>query len=207
MRQVSRWLVGLCWLGLSVNAQAVASLDQVLGDFRSMDADFIQRTTDLEYYNWTQVKGRILVQRPDKMRLSVTSPISQQIVADGQYLWIIDSDLKQATTYKQQEALENTPMVLLMQPERLRTDFNSRIEVKSNNEPWYVLESLNPQSPFNRVELKIRNDRIQEVLVYQRNKNEEVKFMFDYSSYNVEIDEAAFAVQVGPDMDRLGEGQ
>jgi outer membrane lipoprotein carrier protein len=191
----------------SLMAQGAPSLDQVLGDFRSMDADFVQRTTDLEYYNWTQVKGRILLQRPDKMRLSVTSPISQQIVADGQYLWIIDSDLKQATTYKQNEALENTPMVLLMQPERLRTDFKSRIEVKSNNEPWYVLESLNPQSPFNRVELKIRNDRIQEVLVYQRNKNEEVKFMFDYISYNVEIDEAAFAVQVGPDMDRLGEGQ
>ncbi len=198
------WLTALV-IGFAGGARA-DDLSEALRDFRSMDADVVQRTTDLEYYGWTQVKGRILVQRPDKMRLSVTSPITQQIVADGHFLWIIDSDLKQATTYRQKEALENTPMVLLMEPARLRTDFASRIEVKSNNEPWFVLEPLDKTSPFSRVELKIRSQRIQEVLVYPRDKNEEIRWIFNYISYNVEIDEAAFAVQVGPDMDRLGEG-
>ena len=51
--------------------------------------------------------------RPGRFRFHYQKPFEQQIVADGQTLWLYDADLNQVTARRQQEALGNTPAALI----------------------------------------------------------------------------------------------
>lgn len=51
--------------------------------------------------------------RPSRFRFHYLKPFEQQIVADGQTLWLYDVDLNQVTARRQQEALGNTPAALI----------------------------------------------------------------------------------------------
>ncbi len=51
--------------------------------------------------------------RPGRFRFHYLKPFEQQIVADGQTLWLYDTDLNQVTARRQQEVLGNTPAALI----------------------------------------------------------------------------------------------
>ena len=51
--------------------------------------------------------------RPNRFRFHYTRPFEQQIVADGQTLWLYDLDLNQVTSRKQAAVLGTTPAALI----------------------------------------------------------------------------------------------
>ena len=65
-------------------------------------------------------RGEFSFLRPDRFRFRYTHPFEQEIVADGQTLWIHDVDLNQVTARRQAEALSQTPAALLAASADLR---------------------------------------------------------------------------------------
>jgi len=58
-------------------------------------------------------RGTLLLQRPGKFRWDYMQPYKQQIVGDGQRLWIYDVDLEQVIVKPMDAALGDTPALLL----------------------------------------------------------------------------------------------
>lgn len=76
-------------------------------------ADFVQ-TVEGAAFSQPEVSGGILMmRRPGRFRWDYQTPYQQLIVADGQRLWIYDQDLEQVIVQPMDEALGDTPALLL----------------------------------------------------------------------------------------------
>ncbi|MCW8922423.1 MAG: outer membrane lipoprotein chaperone LolA [Gammaproteobacteria bacterium] len=88
-------------------------LERFLTQSKTMSADFVQtlRTDDNEVLQ--ESKGRFYLSRPGRFRWNYTEPYQQEIVSDGEQVWIYDVDLKQVTVQQQSASTNNTPMALM----------------------------------------------------------------------------------------------
>lgn len=112
-------------------ADGLGSLDAFIGHVQSGEADFVQTVTspgaDGQPDRVKQSSGRFVFERPGRFRFDYTEPFAQEIVADGQTLWLYDVDLEQVTRRPQEQVLGQTPAALLAaaaDAEALAADFD-----------------------------------------------------------------------------------
>ena len=88
-------------------------LDRFLKESKTMSANFVQtlRADDNEVLQ--ESKGHFYLSRPGKFRWNYTTPYVQEIVSDGEQVWIYDVDLKQVTVQTQSPSANKTPMALM----------------------------------------------------------------------------------------------
>ena len=88
-------------------------LNKFIVDTKTMSAEFSQtlRSSDGELLQ--ESTGQFYLDKPGKFRWNYIKPYAQEIVSDGENIWIHDVDLQQVTVQKQTIALSNTPMALI----------------------------------------------------------------------------------------------
>lgn len=109
-------LIFLWLLAVPVTVQAGEGerlLDRFLKASKTMSADFVQtlRTDDNEVLQ--ESRGHFYLSRPGKFRWNYTAPYQQEIVSDGERVWIYDVDLRQVTVQQRSTSANNTPMALM----------------------------------------------------------------------------------------------
>lgn len=99
-------------------------LERFLSQSKTMSADFVQtlRTDDNEVLQ--ESKGHFYLNRPGKFRWNYTAPYEQEIVSDGEQVWIFDVDLQQVTVQNKSVSLNNTPMALMEGTLKLKEAYN-----------------------------------------------------------------------------------
>ncbi|MBS0450503.1 MAG: outer membrane lipoprotein chaperone LolA [Proteobacteria bacterium] len=118
---MKRLLSGMSLLLALVAGQAWAggmeSLESFVKNVRSGRAQFTQTVTppakEGEAARNRVSTGSFEFQRPGKFKFDYKKPFAQQIVADGQSLWLYDADLNQVTQRKQAQVLGSTPAALI----------------------------------------------------------------------------------------------
>jgi len=108
-------LVGALLLSLAGAAQADGV--DLLRDFsvqvKSGRATFTQTVTSVDGTKKKTSSGQFEFVRPNRFRFVYAKPFEQQIVADGQKVWLYDVDLNQVTVRAMAQALGATPASLL----------------------------------------------------------------------------------------------
>ncbi|MGR6981655.1 outer membrane lipoprotein chaperone LolA [Testudinibacter sp. P27/CKL/0425] len=94
-------------------AAAVDDLQQRLSEVGSYSADFNQRVTTANGKLVQEGSGKFQVKRPNLFRLDTKKPQETQIIADGKTLWYYDPFVQQVTARKTEDAIDNTPFILL----------------------------------------------------------------------------------------------
>ena len=125
---MKRLLSGMTLLLALVAGQAWAggmeSLESFVKNVRSGRAQFTQTVTppvrEGEPARNRVSSGSFEFQRPGKFRFDYKKPFVQQIVADGESLWLYDADLNQVTQRKQSQVLNSTPAALIASASDLR---------------------------------------------------------------------------------------
>jgi outer membrane lipoprotein carrier protein len=109
----------LAWALATLLACGAARADSVdlLRDFasnvKSARAAFTQTVTSVDGGKKKESSGQFEFVRPNRFRFSYAKPFEQQIVADGQKVWLYDVDLNQVTVRPMTQALGATPAALL----------------------------------------------------------------------------------------------
>ncbi len=110
----------------AINAPAggLESLELFVKTVKTGRADFTQVVTSPAKDGQTpRVKtssGTFEFSRPHRFKFIYTKPFEQSIVADGQTLWLYDTDLNQVTARKQSQVLGSTPAALIAAAPDLR---------------------------------------------------------------------------------------
>jgi outer membrane lipoprotein carrier protein len=116
--------VALAALAGGAWAAGLESLEAFVKTVKSGRADFTQTVTappkEGQESRPKVSTGSFAFQRPGKFRFDYQKPFVQNIVADGDTLWLYDADLNQVTQRKQAQALGSTPAALIAAAPDLR---------------------------------------------------------------------------------------
>ena len=97
----------------AARADSVDTLKEFIRDVKTGRAQFTQTVTSPDGAKKKTSTGSFEFSRPNHFRFVYAKPFEQQIVADGQKVWIYDADLNQASSRKFNSALGATPAALL----------------------------------------------------------------------------------------------
>ncbi|TMH33179.1 MAG: outer membrane lipoprotein chaperone LolA [Betaproteobacteria bacterium] len=97
----------------AARADAVDTLKEFVHDVKTGRAAFTQTVTSPDGAKKKTSSGTFEFSRPNRFRFAYAKPFAQLIVADGQKVWIHDTDLNQVSSRKLNQALGATPAALL----------------------------------------------------------------------------------------------
>ncbi len=111
-------LLLLLLLGLSAppalaEEQTRADLARYYDDVTSLQGRFTQQTRDESGQVLEESSGEFWIERPDRFRWNYGEPWPQEIVSDGEKLWVYDEDLEQVSVRTLADSLGSGPAVLL----------------------------------------------------------------------------------------------
>ena len=92
---------------------SVQHLKRFLSDIDAYSAEFDQVVLDENLLQIDEAGGTLSILRPGRFRWDYYPPAEQQIIGDGEKVWIYDLELKQVIVRDQQESLGQTPAILL----------------------------------------------------------------------------------------------
>jgi len=139
----------------SANLQAAGQFTSKLANIKTLVADFHQTVKDGKGKVLQDTKGQMWVSRPLKFRWNANPPAAQQVVSNGQRLWVYDIDLEQATEQKLDKKVGNVPgLILSGQPETLGEHFIIQEEMQEGNARRnYILVPNDDDALFHRLVL------------------------------------------------------
>lgn len=149
------WLLAGCaWAAALPAAQATTALDGYLAGLSTWSAQFTQTITDSRGKRVPDgdETGRLVIVRPGKFRWESapkeTPEARRLMVADGSNLWFYDEDLEQATVEPIDEALSQSPAMLLAGSAALREAFDVAADGRRDGLEWVRVRPKNAESDF-----------------------------------------------------------
>ncbi len=159
MPHAARWIAGwlACLLAPAALAQgggdAVARVDAYLASLKTLSADFAQVVRNRDGQVVDRASGTLSLSRPNRFRWDYRQPYLQTIVADGERLWLYDSDLEQVTVRALEAGLGSTPAMLLSGSGKVGDAFTALALEREGEWTWARLRPKQDGSDFDRVGL------------------------------------------------------
>jgi len=117
-------LAAMIVLPLSAQAgQGLDGLDSFLKNMKTLQGEFVQIQFNADRRETQRASGTLELSRPGKFRWLYTQPYHQELVADGESLWIYDQDLEQVTQKPLLQATAQAPIMLLLEKKSLDKDY------------------------------------------------------------------------------------
>ena len=107
----------------SAQAGARDDLDAFTRDLKGLRGDFTQRVYDLRGKVKETSSGSVALSAPRLFRWEYEKPYPQLIVADGEFVWIYEPDLQQATKRPQDAEEQKSPLAAVINPDALDRQF------------------------------------------------------------------------------------
>lgn len=178
-------------------------LDSFFSDVVTLDARFVQEVIDDTGQVIQTSSGTVQLLRPGRFRWDYATPFRQLIVADGQYLWVYDSELEQATVREMGTALGAAPIMLLSQPRSVDEDFVVLEEVASGGLEWVELQPKVRDTDFIQIRIGLDAQGIREMELTDQFDQRTV-IRFEELALNIDIPASRFRFDVPPGVDVIG---
>ena len=159
MSRAAGWIVTAlaCLLAPVVPAlgqgDAAGRVDAYLASVKTLSADFTQVVRNRDGQVVDRASGTLSLSRPDRFRWDYRQPYLQTIVADGERLWLYDSDLEQVTVRALEAGLGSTPAMLLSGSRKVGDAFASVAVERLGDWTWTRLRPRQEGSDFEFVAL------------------------------------------------------
>ena len=186
------------------NQTAQAQLMAFAKNLNSFKAEFKQ-TIQSQNGHWDEpVTGQFTLARPNLFRWDYQGDFPQQIVGDGEQIWIYDVELEQVSVKLQAQTIAESPALVLIQPQDLDKYFV--VKALGSNDGVALMASL-PKAPdptFDRILLGFK-DNLPVSLVIEDAFGQRTEIHFSQPRMNLAIDEKVFTFTPPPGADIIGE--
>lgn len=169
-----------------------------------LQAQFHQVLTDRNGQTIDEASGTLAISRPDRFRWDYREPYQQVIVADGQRIWIYDSDLEQVTVRKVDETLSATPAMLLSGRSNLSDNFNVTQVSQEGSLDWVKMEPRRDDTDFRWVRLGFEGPLLRFMQLSDK-LGQTTSLEFSKVERNPPLDPSRFTFTVPPGADVIGD--
>ena len=198
--------LSILYLFLSSNTYAGEGrvlLDRFLTETQTMSASFKQTLKSSDGRLMQESAGVFYLQRPGRFRWNYTQPYPQEIVSDGERVWVFDVDLEQVTVQKQGAGQSNTPMALLQNRKKLEDALE--IHERGSDSGLHRIELINRQADadFDRVMLGLDDKGLRFLQLHDQFEQTTYIFFTELKS-NPELDAELFEFTPPEGVDVFG---
>jgi outer membrane lipoprotein carrier protein len=188
-------------------AAAATPLERYLDGLTTWSAKFQQTVTDARGHRVGEGSGRFLVVRPGRFRWESapagTSGAAQLLVSDGRNLWFYDRDLEQATVKPLQQAMPQSPAMLLAGGAGLNEAFEVRTGGRHDDLDWVVVLPRDKASDFREARFGFRDRELARLEIVDK-LGQRSNLQFTSVQRNAVVDPAEVRFQPPPGVDVIG---
>lgn len=178
-------------------------LEEFLNNTTSMKAKFQQQLVDNKGILLQESAGIFILKRPGKFQWDYQLPYPQQIVSNGNKIWIYDSELEQVSIRKYEQVLTGAPVILLDQRKKLDADFNVSEKGLVRGQYWVVLTPKTADNEFKQIEVGMQRNVLR-TMKLKDNFEQTTIIEFDNLELNPELDNKIFEFVVPKGTDVVG---
>ncbi len=184
------------------NADEIAkeNLIQRLESYSTLKATFTQTTYTDGEQSQDSSKGRLSIAKPLRFLWLVDYPFAEQVISDGETLWIFDPDLEQATYKPVGADIQQTPAMILAQPREALTVGYSVTEAGNESLVSFRLFPSDDDSLFTAISMIFIEDLIAEIR-FEDSFGQETIFQLADVQLNAEVNEDLFNFVPPPGTD------
>jgi len=184
---------------------AAEDLESLLGKYSRFSATFQQVTYSGQAGSRTETTtGTLAVAKPNLFRWQANDPFPQEIVSDGQYVWIYDPDLEQVTRRQVDDSQSNAPaMILNGRIDKLQQQYD--IEVMAGDTAQMKLYQLTPKSDqdsFQSIRLAFAEGVLSELML-EDSLGQRTTILFNDQQVNPQFSEDMFRFDLPEDVDLI----
>ena len=176
MGRIGIFSIKVCFLLSLAFSSSVFAKDKVsifFENLKTLTADFEQVVENAQLGSASKASGKLWIQRPGKFRWDYITPYAQEIVSDGEKLWVFDTDLEQVIVKSISSSMGNTPAVLLSDTKPIVDTFNIKdlgLTVGSGfgskgQLHWIELTPKDPEASFTGIRLGFEGEIFREMLL------------------------------------------
>lgn len=175
-------------------------LIDLLDQSNNLSAKFEQRTYKELAAKPDISNGSLKVSKPLKFRWSVFTPFEQEVISNGETLWVFDPDLEQATYQPISQDLQHSPAMILAQPRETLTGQYDVFEVKGDDYIAYKLFPQDEESVFSELIIVFKQNLVSEIQILD-SLGQETVIVFTEVTVNQSIADEAFEFSPPPGTD------
>ena len=151
--------------GSAAEDDSVERLNRFLAETHSLRSEFRQTRYDEDMQLLEEASGVVLLSRPGRFRWTYRRPYEQDIVSNGERVWIYDADLNQVTVGDFDSSIEASPAMLLGVDRPLDDYFEVKGLGRQDGLHWVQLLPRSAESTFEviRIALDARGLRMMEL--------------------------------------------
>ena len=158
-------LLFVAFVLLSISTHSLAGdgpqrLKNFLHKLDTLTVKFEQSVLDTKTVDVGRFQGALSISRPGKFRWDYVEPYEKLILADGDTVYIVDTDLEQVTYISQERALKGTPAGILINQGNIEDRFEIIDIGDSQGMAWVELLPKDKESQFTRVLLAFVEDNL-----------------------------------------------
>ncbi len=150
-------------LSLSANATGLERIKEYFQNIQSASADFHQVVTDKQGHKTQDVTGVMQLQKPNKFRWDYNKPFVQQIIGDGEKIWLFDPELNQVTVRSFTKAAGSSPAALLAGGKEMERSFVIKDASRKGTLEWVLAVPKVGETGFERLFLGFKGDALMEM--------------------------------------------
>ena len=179
----------------------IESLERFFNEVTTLKARFGQVVLDENLNAIDDGAGTVWIKRPGRFRWDYDPPDAQEIVGDGERIWLYDIALEQVTVRDQAQALGRTPAILLAGSGDLAETYAIEDIGVQGRIDWVRLIPEDPQSGFTEVRIGFENHRLRLMeLVDTLDQRTRISFVDLRENAPVEDDIFVFVPPAGIDL-------
>ncbi len=176
-------------------------LNRFLIEVDTFTAEFDQVVLDEELRQIDEASGMLSILRPGKFRWDYDPPLEQQIVGDGDKVWIYDLELKQVIVRNQQVSLGQSPAILLSGGADIGNDYDL-VEVGLQGQfQWIKVLPKSSETSFEQIRIGFLEE-LMSIMELVDNLGQTTRINFRNTSENLSLpgDQFEFIPQPGVDV-------
>ena len=141
------------------------NLEKILKNTKSFRGQFVQKVFDQDGNAIQEVRGHMLFKKPNFFKWVYTEPFENQIISDGEFLYLYDPDLKQVIITKLSRLGNSSPAMLLVS-ENVKNLFDTEKFYDEKNLVWFKSLPKNPNtSSFKEVLIRYDENKLKRMKI------------------------------------------
>ncbi|MDI5933943.1 outer membrane lipoprotein chaperone LolA [Halomonas kalidii] len=176
-------------------SEGAERLTRMLEPLQTYEAAFEQQILDGSGERLQQARGRMWLSRPGKFRWEVDAPYQQEVVSDGEEVYLYDPDLEQVTVQALDQRVTHTPALLLSGSASELTDSYDVSRQQQGSAETFTLMPKSADTLFEELRMTFRGERLA-FLQMTDSTGQETAIEFLDVQMNEAIDDSTFVFEI-----------